>query len=129
MNEEKYRDHSQHRDFIWHTRRERAVLEIGLNVTIDLRSNAIELEVRRATWLARAGLADYESLQRSGYSSTMAISTACCACSLRTDEPCRAGRRWPQRSLGRRMVHQERESARYVEAIEKHDRFSASARR
>jgi len=44
------------------------VLEDGLNVTIDLRSNAIELEgAARDVARAEQVFADYESLQRSGY--------------------------------------------------------------
>ena len=45
------------------------LLEDGLNVTIDLRSNAIELEgAARDVARAEQVFTDYESLQRSGYS-------------------------------------------------------------
>ncbi len=44
------------------------VLEDGLNVTIDLKSNCIELEgAARDVARAEQVFADYESLQRSGY--------------------------------------------------------------
>src|ERR1700693_2580977 len=44
------------------------VLEDGLNVTINLRSNAIALEgAARDVGRAEQVVADYESLQRSGY--------------------------------------------------------------
>src|SRR6195256_6650549 len=45
------------------------LLEDGLNINIDLRSNAIELEgAARDVARAEQVFADYESLQRSGYS-------------------------------------------------------------
>ena|ERR1043166_1728468 len=45
------------------------LLEDGLNITINLRSNAIELEgAPRDVARAEQVFADYESLQRSGYS-------------------------------------------------------------
>src|SRR5579872_442534 len=45
------------------------LLEDGLNITIDLRSNAIELEgASRDVARAEQIFADYESLHRSGYS-------------------------------------------------------------
>src|SRR6266851_9906012 len=44
------------------------VLEDGLNITINLRSNGIELEgAARDVARAEQVFADYESLQRSGY--------------------------------------------------------------
>jgi phosphate starvation-inducible PhoH-like protein len=101
------------------------VLEDGLNVTIDLRSNAIELEgAARDVARAEQVFADYESLQRSGYSfnngdlnSMLRVLTADSTATLRGLAD--AGR---QRSLGRRMVQPKSvNQRRYVEAIEKHD--------
>jgi phosphate starvation-inducible protein PhoH and related proteins len=101
------------------------VLEDGLNVTIDLRSNAIDLE-GSARDVARAEqvFADYESLQRSGYAfnngdlnSMLRVLVADPTATLRGLAD--AGR---QRSLGRRMVQPKSvNQRRYVEAIEKHD--------
>jgi phosphate starvation-inducible PhoH-like protein len=101
------------------------LLEDGLNVTIDLRSNAIELEgAARDVARAEQVFSDYESLQRSGYSfnngdlnSMLRVLTADSATTLRGLAD--AGR---QRSLGRRMVQpKSANQRRYVEAIEKHD--------
>ena len=101
------------------------VLEDGLNVTIDLRSNAIELEgAARDVARAEQIFADYESLQKSGYSfnngdlnSMLRVLTADSSATLRGLAD--AGR---QRSLGRRMVQPKSvNQRRYVEAIEKHD--------
>ncbi|MFZ0318707.1 MAG: PhoH family protein [Candidatus Sulfotelmatobacter sp.] len=101
------------------------VLEDGLNVTIDLRSNAIELEgAARDVARAEQVFADYENLQRSGYSfnngdlnSMLRVLTADPTATLRGLAD--AGR---QRSLGRRMVQPKSvNQRRYVEAIEKHD--------
>jgi phosphate starvation-inducible protein PhoH and related proteins len=101
------------------------VLEDGLNVTIDLRSNAIELEgAARDVARAEQVFADYESLQRSGYSfnngdlnSMLRVLTADSTATLRGLAD--AGR---QRSLGRRMVQPKSvNQRRYVEAIESHD--------
>src|SRR5271156_2391009 len=101
------------------------VLEDGLNVAIDLRSNAIELE-GSARDVARAEqvFADYEGLQRSGYAfnngdlnSMLRVLVADPTATLRGLAD--AGR---QRSLGRRMVQPKSvNQRRYVEAIEKHD--------
>jgi len=100
-------------------------LEDGLNVAIDLRSNAIELEgAARDVARAEQVFADYESLQRSGYSfnngdlnSMLRVLTADSTATLRGLAD--AGR---QRSLGRRMVQPKSvNQRRYVEAIEKHD--------
>src|SRR5271154_2453811 len=87
------------------------VLEDGLNITIDLRSNAIELEgAARDVARAEQVFADYESLQRSGYSfnngdlnSMLRVLTADSTATLRGLAD--AGR---QRSLGRRMVQPKR---------------------
>jgi phosphate starvation-inducible PhoH-like protein len=101
------------------------VLEDGLNVTIDLRSNAIELEgAARDVARAEQVFADYESLQRSGYTfnngdlnSMLRVLTADSSATLRGLAD--AGR---QRSLGRRMVQPKSvNQRRYVEAIESHD--------
>jgi phosphate starvation-inducible PhoH-like protein len=101
------------------------LLEDGLNVTIDLRSNAIELEgAPRDVARAEQVFADYESLQRSGYAfnngdlnSMLRVLTADSTVTLRGLAD--AGR---QRSLGRRMVQPKSvNQRRYVEAIEKHD--------
>ena len=101
------------------------VLEDGLKITIDLRSNAIELEgAARDVARAEQVFADYESLQRSGYSfnngdlnSMLRVLTADPNATLRGLAD--AGR---QRSLGRRMVQPKSvNQRRYVEAIEKHD--------
>jgi phosphate starvation-inducible PhoH-like protein len=101
------------------------LLEDGLKVTIDLRSNAIELEgAARDVARAEQVFADYESLQRSGYTfnngdlnSMLRVLTADSTATLRGLAD--AGR---QRSLGRRMVQPKSvNQRRYVEAIESHD--------
>src|ERR1700684_376301 len=101
------------------------VLEDGLNITIDLRSNAIELEgAARDVARAEQVFADYESLQRSGYSfnngdlnSMLRVLTADSSATLRGLAD--AGR---QRSLGRRMVQPKSVNQRRdLEAIETHD--------
>jgi phosphate starvation-inducible protein PhoH and related proteins len=101
------------------------VLEDGLNVTIDLRSNAIELEgAAREVARAEQVFADYEGLQRSGYTfnngdlnSMLRVLVADPTATLRGLAD--AGK---QRSLGRRMVQPKSvNQRRYVEAIEKHD--------
>src|ERR1700740_753457 len=101
------------------------VLEDGFNITINLRSNAIELEgAARDVARAEQGFADYESLQRSGYTfnngdlnSMLRVLTADPTATLRGLAD--AGR---QRSLGRRTVQPKSvNQRRYVEAIEKHD--------
>ena len=101
------------------------VLEDGLNITIDLRSNGIELEgAARDVARAEQVFADYEALQRSGYTfnngdlnSMLRVLTADSTATLRGLAD--AGR---QRSLGRRMVQPKSvNQRRYVEAIEKHD--------
>jgi phosphate starvation-inducible PhoH-like protein len=101
------------------------LLEDGLNITIDLRSNAIELEgAPRDVARAEQVFADYESLQKSGYAfnngdlnSMLRVLTADSNATLRGLAD--AGR---QRSLGRRTVQPKSvNQRRYVEAIEKHD--------
>src|SRR6202050_4023052 len=101
------------------------LLEDGLKVRIDLRSNAIELK-GGARDVARAEqvFADYESLQRSGYAfnngdlnSMLRVLTADSSATLRGLGD--AGR---QRSFGRRTVQPKSiNQRRYLEAIEKHD--------
>ncbi|HLW83560.1 MAG TPA: PhoH family protein [Candidatus Sulfotelmatobacter sp.] len=101
------------------------VLEDGLNITINLRSNAIELEgAARDVARAEQVFADYESLQRSGYTfnngdlnSMLRVLTADATATLRGLAD--AGR---QRSFGRRTVQPKSiNQRRYLEAIEKHD--------
>src|ERR1700689_3532339 len=101
------------------------VLEDGLNVTIDLRSNAIELEgAARDVARAEQVFTDYESLQRSGYAfnngdlnSMLRVLTAAATATLRGRAA--AGQ---QRSFGRPTVQPKRiNQRRYVEGIEKHD--------
>jgi phosphate starvation-inducible protein PhoH and related proteins len=101
------------------------LLEDGLNVTIDLRSNAIELEgAPRDVARAEQVFTDYESLQKSGHTfnngdlnSMLRVLTADSNATLRGLAD--AGR---QRSLGRRTVQPKSlNQRRYVEAIEKHD--------
>src|ERR1700729_69770 len=101
------------------------VLEDGLNVTIDLRSNAVELEgAARDVARAEQVFADYESLQRSGYSfnngdlnSMLRVLTTDPNSTLRGLAD--AGR---QRSFGRRTVQPKSlNQRRYLDAIENHD--------
>ncbi len=101
------------------------LLEDGLNVTINLRSNSIELE-GEARDVARAEqvFTDYESLQRSGYTfnngdlnSMLRVLTTDPNSTLRSLAD--AGK---QRSLGRRSAQpKSANQKRYLEAIEKHD--------
>src|SRR5256884_1352341 len=101
------------------------VLEDGLNITINLRSNGIELEgAARDVARAEQVFADYESLQRSGYSfnngdlnSMLRVLAADPNATLRGLAD--AGK---QRSFGRRTVQPKSiNQRRYLEAIEKHD--------
>src|SRR5208282_1032471 len=101
------------------------VLEDGLKITIDLRSNAIELEgAARDVARGEQVFADYESLQRSGYTfnngdlnSMLRVLAADATATLRG--LAEAGR---QRSFGRRTVQPKSiNQRRYLEAIEKHD--------
>jgi phosphate starvation-inducible PhoH-like protein len=101
------------------------VLEDGLNITINLRSNGIELEgAARDVARAEQVFTDYESLQRSGYSfnngdlnSMLRVLTADPNATLRGLAD--AGR---QRSFGRRTVQPKSiNQRRYLETIEKHD--------
>jgi phosphate starvation-inducible protein PhoH and related proteins len=101
------------------------VLEDGLKVTINLRSNSIELEgAPRDVARAEQVFTDYESLQRSGYTfnngdlnSMLRVLTADSNATLRG--LAEAGK---QRSLGKRAVQPKSvNQRRYLEAIEKHD--------
>src|ERR1700685_1267796 len=101
------------------------VLEDGLNITINLRSNGIELEgAARDVARAEQVFADYESLRRSGYTfnngdlnSMLRVLTADATATLRGLAD--AGR---QRATGRRTVQPKSvNQRRYLEAIEKHD--------
>src|SRR5438309_2349314 len=101
------------------------LLEDGLNITINLRSNAIELEgAARDVARAEQVFADYETLQRSGHTfnngdlnSMMRVLISDPNTTLRGLAD--AGR---QRSLGRRTVQPKSSNQRrYLETIEKHD--------
>jgi phosphate starvation-inducible protein PhoH and related proteins len=101
------------------------VLEDGLNISIDLRSNGIELEGAPGD-VARAEqvFTDYEQLQRSGHTfnngdlnSMLRVLTSDPKVTLRSLVD--AGR---QRSFGRRTVQPKSSNQRrYLEAIETHD--------
>src|SRR5437016_2564485 len=101
------------------------VLEDGLNIAIDLRSDSIELEgAARDVARAEQVFADYDHLQRSGFTfnngdlnSMLRVLMADPKTTLRG--LAEAGR---QRSLGRRTVQPKSvNQRRYLEAIEKHD--------
>src|SRR5512147_711899 len=102
------------------------VLEDGLNITIDLRSDSIELEgAARDVARAEQLLADYDYLQRTGYSFTngdlnsmLRVLIADPNSTLRGLAD--AGR---QRSFGGRRSVQPKSlnQRRYLEAIEKYD--------
>ena len=101
------------------------VLEDGLNITIDLRSNGIEVEgAPRDVARAEQVFADYDHLQRSGFTfnngdlnSMLRVVTSDPKVTLRG--LAEAGK---QRSFGRRSVQPKSSNQRrYLEAIEKHD--------
>ena len=101
------------------------VLEDGLNITIDLRSNGLEVEgAPRDVARAEQVFADYDHLQRSGFTfnngdlnSMLRVLTADPKVTLRG--LAEAGK---QRSFGRRTVQPKSvNQRRYLEAIEKHD--------
>src|SRR6516164_8513975 len=101
------------------------LLEDGLNITIDLRSHGVEVEgAPRDVARAEQIFADYEHLQRSGFSfnngdlnSMLRVVTSDPKVSLRG--LAEAGR---QRSFGRRTVQPKSSNQRrYLEAIEKND--------
>src|ERR1700724_2758759 len=101
------------------------VLEDGLNISIDLRSNSVELEgAARDVARAEQVFADYNHLQRSGHTfnngdlnSMLRVLIADPKATLRGLAD--AGR---PRSFGRRTVQPKSvNQRRYVEAIESHD--------
>src|SRR5437016_1038766 len=101
------------------------VLEDGLNISIDLRSNGIEVEgAPRDVARAEQVFADYDHLQRSGFSfhngdlgSMLRVVTSDANVTLRG--LAEAGK---QRSFGKRVVQPKSlNQRRYIEAIEKHD--------
>ena len=102
------------------------VLEDGLNITIDLRSESIELEgAARDVARAEQLFNDYEHLQRSGFTfnngdlnSMLRVLVSDPSVSLRS--LAEAGK---QRSFGGRRTVQPKSlnQRRYLEAIEKHD--------
>ncbi len=101
------------------------VLEDGLNITVNLRANGIELEgAARDVARAEQVFADYESLQSSGYvfnngdlNSMLRVLMADPNSTLRG--LAEAGR---QRSFGRRTVQPKSPNQRrYLDTIEKHD--------
>src|SRR5205085_11962959 len=101
------------------------LLEDSFNITINLRSNSIEIEgAARDVTRAEQVFADYESLQRSGYTfnngdlnSMLRVLTSDPNSTLRGLAD--AGK---QRSFGRRTVQpKSANQRRYLEAIEKND--------
>jgi phosphate starvation-inducible protein PhoH and related proteins len=101
------------------------VLEDGLNLNIDLRANAVELEgTPRDVARAEQVFSDYDQLQRSGHTfnngdlnSMLRVLVADPKTTLRG--LAEAGR---QRSFGRRTVQpKSANQRRYLEAIESHD--------
>src|SRR5215510_9713234 len=101
------------------------LLEDGLNVAIDLRSNGVEVEgAPRDVARAEQVFADYEHLLRSGFTfnngdlnSMLRVVTSDPKVTLRG--LAEAGK---QRSFGRRTVQPKSSNQRrYLEAIEKHD--------
>jgi phosphate starvation-inducible PhoH-like protein len=101
------------------------VLEDGLNINIDLRSNAVELDgTPQDVGRAEQVFADYEQLRRSGFTfnngdlnSMLRVLIADPKVTLRS--LAEAGR---QRSFGRRTVQPKGvNQRRYLEAIEAHD--------
>jgi phosphate starvation-inducible protein PhoH and related proteins len=101
------------------------VLEDGLNINIDLRSDAVELEgAPRDVSRAEQILSDFSQLQRAGFTfqngdlnSMLRVLMADPKATLRG--LAEAGR---QRSFGRRTVQPKSvNQRRYLEAIEKHD--------
>src|SRR5436853_2809621 len=101
------------------------VLEDGLNIAIDLKSDSIELEgAPRDVGRAEQVFTDYETLQRSGFTfnngdlnSMLRVLTSDAAATLKG--LAEAGK---QRSFGRRTVQPKSiNQRRYLEAIEKYD--------
>jgi phosphate starvation-inducible protein PhoH and related proteins len=101
------------------------LLEEGLNVTIDLKANSVEIEgAARDVARAEQVFTDYDHLQRTGFAfnngdlgSMLRILASDATATLRG--LAEAGR---QRSFGKRTVQPKSlNQRRYVEAIEKHD--------
>src|SRR5438270_1544556 len=119
-------DISHHVETLFGTRDENLhVLEDGLNINIDLRSDSIELEgAARDVGRSDQVITDYDQQQRSLYTfnngdmnSMLRVLMADPKATLRS--LAEAGR---QRSLGRRTVQPKSvNQRRYLEAIEKHD--------
>ena len=117
---------SHHIETLFGTRDENLhVLEDGLNISIDLRSDSIELEgAARDVARAEQVFTDYDFLQRSGHTfnngdlnSMLRVLMADPKATLKS--LAEAGR---QRSFGRRTVQPKSlNQRRYLEAIEKHD--------
>src|SRR5450432_2451316 len=117
---------SPHIETLFGTRDENVrLLEDGLNINIDLRSDSIDLEgAPRDVARTEQVFADYDHLQRSGFTfnngdlgSMLRVVVADPRTTLRS--LAEAGK---QRSLGRRTVQPKSvNQRRYVEAIEKHD--------
>src|SRR5215470_7368316 len=117
---------SQNIETLFGTRDENLhVLEDGLNITIDLKSDSIELEgAARDVGRAEQVIADYDQLQHSGFTfnngdlnSMLRVLMADPKATLRS--LAEAGR---QRSFGRRTVQPKSvNQRRYLEAIEKYD--------
>jgi phosphate starvation-inducible PhoH-like protein len=101
------------------------VLEDGMDIKIDLRANAIEIE-GAAPDVARAQqvFADYDYLQRSGYTFNNGDLNGMLRVLISDPKTTLRGlaEAGKQRSLGRRMVQPKSlNQRRYLEAIEKHD--------
>src|SRR6201987_2199787 len=101
------------------------VLEDGLNITIDLKSDSIELEgAPRDVGRAEQVLTDYDQLQRSGFTFNNGDLNSMLRVLISDPKVtwrglAEAGR---QRSFGRRTVQpKSANQRRYLEAIEKHD--------
>src|SRR5207247_9764695 len=119
-------DISHHVETLFGTRDENLhVLEDGLNINIDLRSDAVELEgTPRDVARAEQVFADYDQLQRSGHvfnngdlNSMLRVLVADPTVTL--SGLAEAGR---QRSLGRRTVQPKSLNQRkYLDTIEAHD--------
>ena len=117
---------SPHIETLFGTRDENVrLLEDGLNINIDLRSDSIDLEgASRDVARAEQVFADYDHLQRSGYTfnngdlgSMLRVVLADPKVTLRG--LAEAGR---QRAFGRRTVQPKSvNQRRYLEAIENHD--------
>jgi phosphate starvation-inducible protein PhoH and related proteins len=117
---------SPHIETLFGTRDENVrLLEDGLNINIDLRSDSIDLEgASRDVARAEQVFADYDHLQRSGYTfnngdlgSMLRVVLADPKVTLRG--LAEAGR---QRAFGRRTVQPKSvNQRRYIEAIENHD--------